>query len=118
MRQGEIMKKYVYAKDKEGYAVKITQDSLTDDLIVISKDKYDEIAGTKERLILSSRGGKRIGAGRKRIPNRTTITKQINTATIGKIKDYSKRYKITENEALDKLINAGYEKLKRSEVVL
>ena len=109
------MKKYVYVKDNEGYAVKITQDNLTDDLVIISKEEYDKIVGTEERLTLSGRGGKRIGAGRKRTyENRTTITKQVNADTVLKIKDYSRRYKISENEALDKLINAGYEQLKQA----
>ena len=57
-------------------------------------------------------GGHRCGAGRPRVfCERKTITKQVSEETINKIKDYAKSNNISENEALDRLINAGYEYL-------
>ena len=58
-------------------------------------------------------GGQRHGAGRPRMfCERKTITKQVSETNINKIKEYAETNNISENEALDRLINAGYESLK------
>lgn len=58
-------------------------------------------------------GGRRCGAGRPRMfEERKTITKQVQQTTIEKIKQYAADNSLSENEALDRLINAGYESLK------
>ncbi|MDD3419641.1 MAG: hypothetical protein PHE78_03455 [Candidatus Gastranaerophilales bacterium] len=58
-------------------------------------------------------GGRRCGAGRpKMFEERKTITKQIQESTVEKIKQYAADNSLSENEALDRLINAGYESLK------
>lgn len=58
------------------------------------------------------RGGYRANAGRKKLADRVAIHKRVQTNTVVLIKDYSKKHNVSENEALDKLINAGYEYLK------
>jgi hypothetical protein len=58
-------------------------------------------------------GGRRMGAGRPRMfCERKTITKQVSETTVNKIKEYAEANNISENEALDRLINAGYGNLK------
>lgn len=58
-------------------------------------------------------GGRRNGAGRpKMFCERKTITKQVSETSVNKIKEYAEANNISENEALDQLINAGYENLK------
>jgi len=76
---------------------------------------YNEVmteAAQEIEAIKKSWGGKRSNAGRPKIySERKTITKQVSKDTIVKLKDYSEKHKISENEALDKLINAGYKHL-------
>lgn len=58
-------------------------------------------------------GGQRMGAGRPRIfCERKTITKQVSGTAVSKIKEFSEANNISENEALERLINSGYENLK------
>ncbi len=58
-------------------------------------------------------GGRRCGAGRpKMFEERKPSTKQIQDSTVEKIKQYAADNSLSENEALDRLINAGYESLK------
>lgn len=62
---------------------------------------------------IRGRGGYRPNAGRKKMfPDSVALNKRISGETVVKLKDYSKKHNISENEALDKLINAGYEHLK------
>lgn len=57
-----------------------------------------------------SHGGRREGAGRPRMfCQRRTITKQISEESINKIKEYANTNNISENQALEILINTGYE---------
>jgi len=76
---------------------------------------YKEIIEESDKEIEEIRkwGGKRPNAGRKKIyPQSVALHKRVSEKTVLKLKDYSKKHKISENEALDKLINAGYESLK------
>lgn len=58
-------------------------------------------------------GGHRHGAGRpKTFCSRKAITKQVDEITINKIKKYAISNSISENQAMEKLINAGYDVLK------
>jgi hypothetical protein len=60
-------------------------------------------------------GGHRCGSGRpKMFEDRKTITKQVSESTVAKIKEFAQNNDISENEAMDKLINAGYESLNNS----
>jgi hypothetical protein len=60
-------------------------------------------------------GGKRIGSGRpKKYPDRKSITKQVSNDTISIIKAYAKEKAISENEALEILVNTGFTQLKQA----
>lgn len=76
---------------------------------------YKEIIeeSNKEIEELRQWGGKRPNAGRKKLADRVAINKRIKKDTVILIKDYSKTHNVSENEALDRLINAGYEHLKQ-----
>ena len=78
-------------------------------------ESYNQIVeeSDKEREELRKWGGKRTNAGRKRLADKVAIHKRVEKNTIVLIKDYSRNHNISENEALDKLINAGYEHLKQ-----
>jgi hypothetical protein len=77
---------------------------------------YKEIIEESDREIEEIRkswGGKRPNAGRKPVyADRVGINKRVSKDTVVKLKDYSKTHKISENEALDRLIDAGYKCLK------
>jgi len=61
------------------------------------------------------RGGKRQGAGRKKIyPDRVALNKRVSKDTVVLLKDFSKKHKMSENEALDKLVREGYDKLQEA----
>lgn len=63
---------------------------------------------------VKGRGGYRPNAGRKKIyGDRIALNKRVEKNTVVLIKDYSKNHNISENEALEKLINAGYEYLEK-----
>jgi len=77
---------------------------------------YKEIIEESDKEIeeLRNWGGKRPNAGRKKsYPDRIAINKRVKKGTVVLIKDFSKAHNISENEALDQLINAGYEHLKQ-----
>lgn len=60
-------------------------------------------------------GGKRVNAGRpKKYTDRKTITKQISCNTVTMIKTFAQEKHISENEALEQLINAGFTQLKQA----
>lgn len=60
-------------------------------------------------------GGYRQGAGRpKTFCSRKPITKHISEDSIEKIKEYASTNDISENLAIEKLINAGYDVLKNN----
>ena len=64
------------------------------------------------------RGGFRVNAGRKKLyPDRVALNKRVSKSTVSLLKDYSKAHKISENEALEKLVNAGYECLEKNRQV-
>lgn len=64
---------------------------------------------------VKGRGGYRPNAGRKKIyPERIALNKRVSKDTIILLKEYSKKHKISENEALDKLVREGYEHLKEA----
>lgn len=91
-------------------------DDLMEETKINDPESYKRIMKNVEKRAeeFKKRGGKRIGAGRPKIfENRKTITKKLPEAAIIKLKDYSKAHNISENEALDKLINAGYEYLEK-----
>lgn len=91
-----------------------------DDLLEETKkndpESYKRIMNNVEKRAeeFKKRGGKRVGAGRPKVfENRKTITKKLPESVIIKLKDYSKAHNMSENEALDKLITAGYEYLEK-----
>ncbi len=90
-----------------------THKQLMNELKQKDSELYNEIiseAAQEIQEIKRKWGGKRTNAGRPRIyKDRKTITKQLFIGTIARIKEFSKAHKISENEALEKLINAGYE---------
>lgn len=63
---------------------------------------------------IRGRGGYRPNAGRKKIGDRVAIHKRVDKGTVVLLKDYSKKHHLSENEALDKLVNAGYRYLKEA----
>ncbi|MCI5829210.1 MAG: hypothetical protein SPJ89_10140 [Treponema sp.] len=56
---------YVYVKDSEGFVVKKASEEVADDEVIISKSEYKALSGEDYYEKHFSRGGKRIGAGRK-----------------------------------------------------
>ena len=63
---------------------------------------------------VKGRGGYRANAGRKKLySDRIALNKRISKSTVNLLKDYSKSHNISENEALENLINAGYECLEK-----
>jgi len=92
-----------------------THEQLMEELKQTDPESYNQIIeeSNKEIEELRKWGGKRINAGRKRLAEKVAIHKRVNKNTVVLIKDYSKKHNISENEALDKLINAGYENLKQ-----
>ncbi len=94
-----------------------THKEIMDELKQSDPDSYKEIIEDSDKEIEELRkwGGKRINAGRKKVyTDRVAINKRVKKDTVLLIKDYSKSHNISENEALDQLINAGYEYLKHS----
>lgn len=82
-----------------------------------SQERYQSIVENveKRKIEYIGRGGQREGAGRKRIyPERKTVTKKLLPETVAVLKEFAKENKISENEALDRLVNAGYSKLKKA----
>jgi hypothetical protein len=80
-------------------------------------DSFNEIETEVARRgeEIKKHGGYRPGAGRKRIyPNRVQITKNIPIETQKILKKFAKEHNISENEALNRLILEGYEKIKAS----
>jgi hypothetical protein len=58
------------------------------------------------------RGGYRQNAGRKKLEgDRIALNKRVPSDTVIIIKDFSKSHNISENEAVARLINAGYQYL-------
>ncbi len=109
------MIKYVYVKDMEGFAAKISIDDLTDDLIIIDKKEYDKLTGTKERLLLSGRGGKRIGAGRPKLEKvKKACSIKIDEDVILFIQNYSKEKHMSKNRAIQELLQTGINCLKQA----
>ena len=109
------MKQYLYVKDSEGYAAKISVDDLTNDLSIIDKSEYDEITGTKERLALSKRGGKRLGAGRPKLEKiKKACSIKIDEDIILYIQKYSNEKQISKNKAIQELIQTGINHLKQA----
>ncbi|MDD3435625.1 MAG: hypothetical protein PHC64_00580 [Candidatus Gastranaerophilales bacterium] len=109
------MKKHVYVKDTEGYAAKLPIEDLTDELTIISKKEYDFITGTKERLILSKWGGKRIGAGRPKLEKpKKPYSIKIDDEIIIYIQGYSKAKNISKNKAIQELLQIGINYLKQA----
>lgn len=79
------------------------------------KEYIKELEKIRNEVIkeVKGRGGYRANAGRKKLyPDRVALNKRVSKSTVSLLKDYSKSYKISENEVLDKLVNAGYEYLK------
>lgn len=74
--------------------------------------ELEKIRGEATKTI-HGRGGYRPNAGRKKLADKVAIHKRINKNTVILIKDFSKKHSVSENEALDQLINAGYEYLKQ-----
>jgi hypothetical protein len=63
---------------------------------------------------IRGRGGYRANAGRKKLyPDCVALNKRVPMDTVVKIKDYSKAKHISENEALNELVQAGYEHLNK-----
>jgi len=89
-----------------------THEELMEELKQTDPELYQEIMSEVAQEIEEIRkkwGGKRSNAGRKKIySDRVALNKRIQKDTIVLIKDYSKTHNISENEALDRLINAGY----------
>ena len=99
------MIKYKYVKDKEGYAVKLPLEKITDEYTVISKSEYDKIVGTEDELILSGRGGARKGAGRKKLyVEKVKETYELEKNDVLSLKEYAKKHKISKNKALHEAI--------------
>lgn len=94
-----------------------TLNEILEEIKKTDPDSYYEIIedSNKEIERIRKRGGKRTGAGRKKVySERKTITKIVSINSVSKIKEFSKNKNISENEALDKLISAGYEHLKEA----
>jgi hypothetical protein len=90
-----------------------THKQLMDELKQKDAELYNEIiseAAQEIEEIKRKWGGKRLNAGRPRIyEDRKTVSKQLFISTIARVKEFSKIHKISENEALERLINTGYE---------
>lgn len=95
-----------------------TLDEILEEIKQTDPNSYKEIIEDSSREIekIRKRGGKRIGAGRPKVfpCERKTITKIVSINSVDKIREISRNNDISENEALDKLINAGYEHLKEA----
>ena len=64
---------------------------------------------------VKQRGGKRPGSGRKKIYQEgVTIHKRVSKETVILLKEYSKKYKISENQALDRLVQEGYKHIQEA----
>ncbi len=72
-----------------------------------------EIIRDEANKTVRGRGGYRANAGRKKLADKVAIHKRVDKNTVVLIKDFSKKHSVSENEALDQLINAGYEHLKQ-----
>lgn len=80
------------------------------------KDYAKELENIRNEA--KGRGGYRPNAGRKKLyPDRVALNKRVSKNTLSMLKDYSKSHQISENEALDKLVNAGYECLEKNRQV-
>ncbi|MEI8377118.1 MAG: hypothetical protein WCF95_01130 [bacterium] len=103
------MKKQFYVKDPEGFVIKITDDKLTDDLIIITKEEYAELSGLNYYKKTYGRGGKRDGAGRPRSKTPTqAYSLRIKEELDLKIKTYAKNHNIkNKTTAIKKLIENG-----------
>ena len=93
-----------------------THRQLMAELKLKDPESYKEIMEESAREIEEIRkswGGKRPNAGRKKVyPDRVGINKRVSKDTVVKLKDYSKKHNISETEALDRLVDAGYKSLK------
>lgn len=115
MIKNKTMKKYIYVKDNEGYAARILIEDFTDEFTAINKKEYDKITGTKERLSLSKRGGKRFGAGRPKLEKvKKACSIKIDEDIIIYIQNYSKEKHISKNRAVQELIQIGINYLKQA----
>lgn len=64
---------------------------------------------------VKQRGGKRAGSGRKKIYQEgVTIHKRVSKETLVLLKEYSKKCNISENQALDMLVQEGYKHIQEA----
>jgi hypothetical protein len=93
--------KFVYIKDDEGYARKKKTDEVLENETIISEKEFKEITGHEIMLELTKRGGKRDGAGRKKLyEKRVKATFDLDETDVISLADYAKRNKISKNKAL------------------
>jgi len=76
---------YVYVKDSEGFVIKKKKSEILSDEIIITKDEFEEISGDKYAEEKFGHGGKRKGAGRKKINPDNVLKFQVRVSTKEKV---------------------------------
>ncbi len=98
--------KLVYVKDDEGYAIRKKASEVLESETIITEEEYKKIVGHDIMLKLTGRGGKREGAGRKKVYKcRKKATFELEETDVISLKEYAKKHKISKNKAIHKAIN-------------
>jgi hypothetical protein len=96
----------VYVKDDEGYAMRKEAGKIAKNETIITEVEYKKIVGHDIMIKLTARGGKREGAGRKKIyTDREKTTFELEQNDIINLRDYAKKHKISQNRAIHEAIS-------------